>query len=270
VGTALTAHEDQLELEALARLSRVQGPGELHAAILALITPADSVGSFVAWTAETQRCATAAVLRGEITQITDATRLPCFERLLERMRALPKEDRRALLESTRRVVAAFSPLRPIDRLHWLFMRRKLGERPPVAALPEVHNDLRSLPRHTAERVACVAAYLSRMVPGPERDAGRIWYATAMTHLIDPRTVPPCRPPDGDGLARALLDVEALPWMLRPVLLRAWVDSALAISQRARLWSGAADALRLLAGLLESPLPPELARHYREVEWGPRH
>jgi hypothetical protein len=259
-------HEEQLELEALARLSRVHGPAELQAAILALLTPADSVASFVAWTAETRGCANAAVLRGEITQITDATRLPCFAALLGRMRTLPKEDRRLLLESTRRVVAVFSPLRPIDRLHWLFMRRKLGERAPVAALPEQHNSLRGLPRPTLERIAVVAAYLSRMVPGPEREAGRIWYASAMTHLMDPRTLPPCRPPDGDGLARALIEVEALPWMLRPVLLRAWVDSALAISQRARLWSGAADALRLLAGVLDSPLPPELARHYREVEW----
>ena len=267
MGAPLTPHEDQLEIEALARLSRVHGPAELHAAILALITPPDSVASFVAWTAETQACANAAVLRGEITQLSDATRLPCLEVLLERMRALPKEDRRVLLESTRRVVAAISPLRPIDRLHWLFMRRKLGERPPVAALPEEHNELRGLPRHTLDRIASVAAYLSRLVPGPEREAGRIWYAAAMTHLMDPRLMPPCRPPDGDGLARALLDVEALPWMLRPVLLRAWVDAALAISQRARLWYGAADALRLLAGLLESPMPPELARHFREVEWG---
>lgn len=259
-------HEAQLEREALARMSRVHGPAELHAAILALVTPVDSVDSFVAWTTETQASATAAVLRGDVTLLTDATRLPCLEALLARMHGMPKAQRRALLESTRRVVAAFSPLRPIDRLHWLLMRRKLGERAPVAALPEAHNDLRELPLTMVDRIASVAAYLSRIVPGPDRAAGLAWYAAAMAHLIEPAHVPPCVPPDGDGLAHSLLEVETLPWMLRPVLLRAWVDAALATGQRARLRPEAADALRLVAGLLDSPLPPELARHYSELDW----
>jgi hypothetical protein len=262
----MTSHEAQLEREALARLSRVHGPIELRAAILALITPPDSVGSFVAWTAETQDCANAAVLRGEVTQVTAATRLPCLEALLDRMRAAPAEERRMLLESTRRVVAAFSPLRPLDRLHWLMMRRKLGERPPVAALPEAHNQLRGLPRPTQERIASVAAYLARIVPGPDLQVGRIWYLEAMNRVMDPISIPPCRPPDGDGLAHSLIEVEALPWMLRPVLLRAWVNTALATGQRARLRPDAADALRLVAVLLDSPLPPELARHYSDLEW----
>jgi len=66
--------------------------------------------------------------------------------------------------------------------------------------------------------------------------------------------------------RALEDVETLPWMLRPVLVRDWVDTALSTAQRARLAPQAADALRLVAGLLDSPMPPDLARHYIELAW----
>lgn len=262
-------HEAQLEREALSRLSRVQGPAELHAAILALITPVDSVPSFVAWTTETQDTPTAAVLRQDVTALTDAARLPCLEALLDRMRTQSKADRRTLLESTRRVVAAFSPLRPIDRLHWLLMRRRLGEKPPVAALPEGHNDLAGLPGMTIMRIASVAAYLARMVPGADPVAGLRWYLATMCAIVPAESVPPWTPPDGDALARALIDVEALPWMLRPVLLRSWVDAALGTSQRARLWPTAADALRMVAVLLDSPLPPELARHYIELDWGTR-
>lgn len=262
----MSEHEAQLEREALARLSRVQGPAELHAAILALITPVDSVPSFVAWTQETQVAQNAAVLRQDVTALSDAARLPCLEALLDRMREQPKEDRRLLLVSTRRVVAAFSPLRPIDRLHWLLMRRRLGEKPPVAALPEEHNDLAGLPGMTIMRIASVAAYLSRMVPGADPAAGRSWYVATMSAIVEVDSVPPCMAPDGDALARALLDIEALPWMLRPVLLRGWVNAALGTSQRARLWPMAADALRIVARLLDSPLPPELARHYIELDW----
>ena len=168
----MSEHDAQLEREALARLSRVHGPGELQATILALIVPRDSVPSYVAWAAETQSCHNAAVLRADVMQLSDAARLPCFEALLARMRSHPREERRALLESTRRIVAALTPLRPLDRLHWLVMRRKLGERPPVPGLPGVHNDLHGLPPSTVLRIASVAAYLSRMVPGREREGAQ--------------------------------------------------------------------------------------------------
>ena len=73
-------------------------------------------------------------------------------------------------------------------------------------------------------------------------------------------------PDGDALAHALLEVQTLPWMLRPVLVRAWVDAAGQIGPRVGLSPAAADALRLVASLLDSPLPPELARRYASLNW----
>ena len=254
------------ELEALARLSRVHGPGELHAAVLALVAEPRDGASLAAWNAETQDVSPAAALLGDVLQLSDGARLPCLEVLLARMRLLPKAQRRALLQATRRLMAARSPLPPLDRLHWLMMRRRLGDQPPAAASPESHNDLAQLPAASLLQVARVTAYLSRMVPGRDAAAALAWYAQAMGRFVPREMVPPCHPPDGDGLVHALDEVESLPWMLRPVLVRAWVEAAIATSQRARLPAGAADALRLAADLLDSPLPPELARHYIELEW----
>ena len=107
--------------------------------------------------------------------------------------------RRLLLQSVRRVMATHTPLRPIDRLHWLMMRRKLGDRPPAAASPEAHNDLSKLPAATLLEVARVTAYLSRMVPGRDVAAAQAWYAQAMGQFMPPEMIPPCNPPDGDGL-----------------------------------------------------------------------
>jgi hypothetical protein len=54
-------------------------------------------------------------------------------------------------------------------------------------------------------------------------------------------------------------------MQRPALMRGWVTAAVQHSRHGRLADTAADALRLSCALLDSPLPPELARHYREQE-----
>jgi len=261
-----TAAAERHERDALARLSRLHGPGELTAAVLALVAvPADAASADM-WAAQTASIPTAAAIRDDIGCLPGNLRLPVFELLLAHMRLLPKADRRTLLHATRRVMAAHSPQRPIDRLHWLLMRRRLGDHAPLAASPRAQNDLAQLAPHTLGQIARVSAYLSRMVPDGEHATGRAWYTRVMTALMPADAVPPCDPPDGDGLAHALDEVEALPWMLRPVLMRAWVDAALAAGQRARLPGSGADALRLTAGLLDSPLPPELARHYVELDW----
>jgi len=267
-GQATPAFDAMQEREALARLSRVHGPGELHAAILALISPPDSVPSFLAWTNETMSCSHASVLRQDVMRLSEGVRLPCLEALLARMCVCPKEIRRDLLRSTRRVVAVHSPLRPLDRLHWLSMRRMLGERMPIPLPPQACNDFAELSRYMIGRVASVTAYLARMVPGPDSQAGLVWFEAVMSQLDPAGEVPPCKAPDGDGLAHALDEVQTLPMMLRPVLMRGWVDAALATSGRARLYPMASDALRMVACLLDSPMPPDLARHFAEVDWSP--
>jgi hypothetical protein len=74
-------------------------------------------------------------------------------------------------------------------------------------------------------------------------------------------------PDIDALVTALRDVQSLPWMLRPVLVRRWVDAAVALSPGGQLGEVAAEALRIAARLLDCPLPPALAVRFVECEAG---
>ena len=60
-------------------------------------------------------------------------------------------------------------------------------------------------------------------------------------------------------------LQALPWMLQPVLVRRWVDAAVVLSPPGLLHPDAAEALRIAARLLDSPLPPALAACFEECE-----
>ena len=270
----MTTATSSEEHDALARLSRTHGPAGLGAAVLSLVaqwhTGAPASPTLrAAWSVETRDTPSAEALDADVALLSAGSRLPCLEAMLQRVRLESKDERRALLQATRRVMAARSPTPPIDRLLWLAMRRQLGERPPPADLPAARNDLADLPTPMHEQIAVVTAHLSRLVPGVERGAGNdgaAWYASVMGRLMPalPNTTPAW--PDGDALAHALLEVQTLPWMLRPVLVRAWVDAAGQIGPRVGLSPMAADALRLVAGLLDSPLPPELARRYAALSW----
>ena len=63
------------------------------------------------------------------------------------------------------------------------------------------------------------------------------------------------------MVHALGTLERLSWIERPLLVRSWVEEALAHSSSEWLAPASADALRLACTLLDSPLPPDLARHY---------
>ena len=261
-----TSPADLAERDALERLSRVNGAASLQAAVLALVMNTDSERAQQAWMFETGSLAIAGDVRSDVLSLSGATRLPCLEALLDRVHVLPQAERRALLQATRRIVAAQGPVQPLDRLHWLLMRRKLGDKPPLPALPAGQNDMAQLPLATLQQVAAVTAFLSRLVPTRDGKRGAVWYSAVMGRFMPQSSIPPCEPPDSDALVHALQVLETMPWMLRPVLVRAWVEAALLTAQRARLAPPSADALRLAAGLLDSPLPPELARHYRELGW----
>ena len=116
-----------------------------------------------------------------------------------------------------------------------------------------------------------SAFLSVMVPLPEMDVpidpdGERWYAAVLAHWpYHQPMLPPREPPDADATGRALRVVQSLPWMLRPVLVRLWHDTALGFSGGPSLHPEAADALRLSCALLDSPLPPGLARQYIEPD-----
>ena len=74
-------------------------------------------------------------------------------------------------------------------------------------------------------------------------------------------IPDWQPPKAEAMVEALAKMQTLSWMQRPVIVRNWVTSAISRSRGLRLGDLSADALRLTCGLLDSPAPPELARHY---------
>jgi hypothetical protein len=105
-----------------------------------------------------------------------------------------------------------------------------------------------------------------MVPDERADgvAGARWYAIVMTAWQPFADAPDCQPPKGEQMVEALARLQTLSVMQLPVVVRSWVTTALRATTGARLEDVSADALRLSCRLLDSPLPPELARHYIAV------
>lgn len=251
------------ERDAADRLSRVHGAGELHAALLALLMAPGSKRALRAWQIETAALAGADSLRLHAASLSGAARLPWFELLLSRMAAHPLAARQELLQATRRVMGARGVARPIDRLHWLTMRRGLGEIAPLAARPEPHIEVAEWLESDVLGVAAYTAFLSRMVPGEAVDSaeGRAWYDIVMATWLPFAEIPEWQPPNAEAMVEALAKMQTLSWMQRPVIVRNWVTTAIGQSRGMRLADLSADALRLTCSLLDSPLPPELSRHY---------
>jgi hypothetical protein len=279
------------------QLSRVNGPLELHAAVLALLLPPGSKRALRAWEIECQAHphSAAQALRAYVAALPAAARLPWFEAMLARLRNSPLPARQAMLEATRRLMGARGTVRPIDRLHWLVMRLRLGETLDLAAPAGAGTSMSQLPQADVHAIAMFSAFLSRMVPvaepavagaqgalaaaapsaasagaatpsvtstaAPSPTPGAAWYASVMAPWAHLGGVPPLALPDTDGIVYALQALQALAWMQRPVLVRGWVTAARQHSRHGRLSDSAADALRLSCALLDSPMPPELARHY---------
>ena len=102
---------DSDEREAIERLSRLNGPGELRATILALLLTPGSQRERRAWRDETKGLSSADALRGEVKKLGPAVRLPWLEALLKRVSRAPLTDRQHLMESARRVMAADGQVR---------------------------------------------------------------------------------------------------------------------------------------------------------------
>lgn len=276
------------EREAGHRLSHLGGPAELSAAVLAMLLPVGSKRALTAWRLETAGTPGAEALRETVAALSGAARLPWLERLLGRMALQPIAARQTLVQAARRLMGARGTARPIDRLHWLTLRRGLGETPPLAARAHTtgHGDGPGGETWLESDVAAVAvctAFLSRLVPhagdaGTEhgddpRSDGERWYGAVMTGWPSTATleIPPCRPPPAEAMVEALQRLQTLSWMQRPQVIRAWLDAAILHAQGGTLARGtaratrldddAADALAMVCGLLDTPLPTALARHY---------
>jgi hypothetical protein len=255
------------------RLSQLQGPGELRAALLALVRTPGSGRELQAWREHTQGISSAESIRNVIHELGADARLPWFELLADRLKRHSAADRHHVVEAARKVMAADGKVRPQDRLLWLALRHRLGE----TSMPNVggpsENDLTQVSAASAQAIASYAAYLSRLVPEPSDEmgvslAGQRWYIGVVKRCNTRDRQPPCNPPDADGMVRALRQLQELPWMLRPLLVRTWVEVALLAGADTRLHETAADALRLSCRLLESPMPPALVGRYIELDLRP--
>lgn len=253
-------------------LARMRGTGERRAALLGLLLTPDSARERQAWREELDGLVTAPQVLALLQALPDAARLPVLERLLDLAGEDPLAERQALLVSARRVMCADGRVRPVDRLVWLLLRHRCRSAEPLhrGGLREA-NDLAGLPLAMRQAVARFTAYLARLVPQPARGvrvdaAGAAWYLAVVQSLWGQAPdLPPCQPPDVDGLGRALHTLGALTWMRRPLLARRWVEAAepawADLDPADRL--AAAEALRLACGLLDTPLPPALARQFVE-------
>ena len=251
--------------DAADRLSHLHGAGELRGALLALLLPSSKRAAH-AWAVETADTPSAAGLMAHARNLPGNARLPWFELLLSRMALQPLQVRKELLQATRRIMGARGWVRPIDRLHWLAMRRGLGETPSLAARDETNAEVAEWLETDVLSLATYTAYLSRMVPDERADgvAGARWYAIVMTAWQPFADAPDCQPPTGEQMVEALLRLQTLSPMQRPVVVRSWVTTAFRVTPGGRLENVSADALRLSCHLLDSPLPPELARHYASL------
>ncbi|MCW7536682.1 M48 family metallopeptidase [Aquabacterium sp. A7-Y] len=248
--------------EALGRIRHWHGPGERKAAVLALLLTPGNDAELKAWQQETESTASAPGVLCDVRQLTHAARLPVLELLLRRSATVPVVERRAMLEAARRVMGADGHASPLDRLLWLAMRRLLGG-PPVR--PEgAAKDIRELARAIAVLTAFLARIVAAGLPGTPPGLPPLWWRSVWRALMGDQPLPPWRLPDGDALVQAVYEVATLSAMQRPVLLRTWVDTAVQLSPQGRLDEPSADALRLMALLLDTPAPPALAGLYIDV------
>jgi hypothetical protein len=266
--------------DVFAQLGRKRGPGERRAILLALLLTPQSARERQAWSEETASIADALSALRLVQQLPSEAQPAMLERVLLDSAAAPAMERIELLRSVRRLMCADGKVRPIDRLRWLLIRHVLA-RPygqdshTVRGSSAGNTDLAVLAPPLRQAVAHLTAFLARIVPmaDPVSKVGTIgvaWYRATLRPWWNDET-PPCELPDGDQLVQAIVDVRTLSWMQRPVLVRTWVDSAIAVARRHRSGSDprvelpyeAAEALRLASRLLDTPLPPALARCFIE-------
>jgi hypothetical protein len=265
----------EAERDALQRLGWLKGPGQRRAALLALVAAPGNVREQAAWRETTSDLPDAQRVHADVGRLTRAARMPVYEALLGRMRGAPLQERQTLVRGARTVMRADGQVGPLDLLRWLLMRHRLGESARVVATSREHDPGRLSLAHLLA-VVRLTAFLARVVPEADREAvigveGRLWFELALHPWRAPLhdlggLSALCRAPDVDALLASLHDVQGLSWMLRPVLVRAWADAAASVHSHAPLNDDATDALRCIAALLDSPLPPLLSRRYRETGW----
>jgi hypothetical protein len=257
--------------DAHGRLQRMVGPTERRLIVLALMMNIGNERERKLWHRMAESLPQAARILDDVAALLPTRRVPEFERVTTSIAADPIEQRRALVESARDLLRADGRVSPRERLWWLALRHRMGVQQGKQAymrpMTGQGHDLHQLGPQELAYVTALTSYLARFVPCEEPDegphtAGLAWFKGVMMRCGGgPETWVPGAPPDADALMHALAGVQELSWMIRPILLKAWVEEALNHSPHGVLTDDAADSLRLVAALIEAPLPPMLDAHY---------
>lgn len=258
--------------DAVARLHALQEPAQWQAATLALMIKPGSKRERAAWAEAVSGLGDAERLLEDVLALPETHRLPWFETFTRRLAPGPVDPRHELLSAARRVMTADGMVTQMDQLRWVALRHLLAGSavaPPAAAEME----LDELDTAQALKACVFSGFLSHMVPAPDvtidldgdESPNQHWYDIVIAPWRERTALPPRERHDIDATLRALRILQALPWMLRPVLVRTWFETARSLTEGSTLHPVAADALRLSCALLDSPVPPELARQYIEVE-----
>jgi hypothetical protein len=263
---------DPLLRERIARLQALRDPAQWQAGALALMLTPASRRERAAWFADARDLPDAERLLEDVLALPQTHRLPWFEHFARLLAPGPVELRQALIGATRRLMTADGMVHQIDQLRWVALRHLLAGS-SVAVPAAAETELEQIDDAQALKVCLFSAFLSQMVPAPEltldltghESPGQTWYDSVIAPWRDRFALPPRERHDIDATLRALRVLQALPWLLRPVLVRSWFDAARVLTDGPALHPTAADALRLSCVLLDSPVPPELGRQYIEVE-----
>jgi hypothetical protein len=260
--------------EAVLRLRALGEPASWRAALLALMVAPGSAVERQAW-----RALVAALpaphserLLGDLSLLPAAQRLPWFEHFARRFAPRPVAQRQELIGAARSLLTVDGVVSSMDQLRWIALRHLLAGSavaPPAAAATEFE----TLDRQQVHAICVYCGFLSTLVPTPEihfdptgyGSVSQAWYDSVTAPWIDHADVPARQGYDIDAALRALRELQAMPWLLRPMLVRSWFDAARALTDGPALHADAADALRLSCVLLDSPMPPELADRYIAVD-----
>jgi hypothetical protein len=264
---------DPQEREVLQRLRALDEPPAWRAAVLALTVTPGSGLEREAWRALVASLPpqSSTQLFDDIAQLWSSHRLPWFEHFARRLAHGPVAQRHELIGAARRLLTADGVVSSMDQLRWIALRHLLAGSavaPPAAATTEFE----TLDRQQVHAICVYCGFLSTLVPTPEitfdptgyGSISQDWYDSVTAPWIDHADVPARQGYDIDAALRALRELQAMPWLLRPMLVRSWFDGARALTDGPLLHAGAADALRLSCVLLDSPVPPELGQQYIEV------
>ena len=265
----------QADREALQRLQGRVGPTEERLIVLALMMNAENTREVKLWRKVGEGVTQPEQILQDVARLLPKRRVAEFERLTDRIAQSPMPQRRTLVEQARDLLRADGRVSPRDRLWWLALRHRMGmhQRGGQAFMRPVTGqgqDLSALEPSDLHHVRTMSAYLARLVPVAQTDSGlpaanRAWLEAVNRRLHaswSDTSGPASIGTDADALAHALAGLQELSWMLRPQLIKAWVEEAMNHSPQGLMSHETADVLRLMAGLLDAPMPPMLEAHYK--------